>query len=217
MIKNDILTEKLKELSRVLTTILDYTNKDEIIKSWDTLNKAYRKLMGINSSMAINLSYSDLMKFIGAYESPETVNLVVTGKLLKVHAYLCSIQGDEVSALSQSVKSAEILINALLSDFETAIDLCLDDIDEIINVISEYEIPLDCKYLIFKYYEAITRFDKAEDYLFEMREQNKESDFIKEEGEKFYEKLLTLPETVLEKGNLPIDEVKDSLESFRKI
>lgn len=58
------------------------------------------------------------------------------------------------------------------------------------------------------------KYDKAEDLLFELLDEGVDKEIVLSEGIAFYERLMKIKPEELKKGNLPIDEV---LESIAKI
>ncbi len=71
-----------------------------------------------------------------------------------------------------------------------------------------YEIPLNIKEKLFRYYEFTGKYDKAENILYELIEED--SNYINE-GIRFYIRLVSKSEDELKKGNLPKIEVNEGL------
>lgn len=214
MIKNDYLTTKMKELSEIITKVLKSNNLNELVESRQMVNEAFKKLLGLNSELASSLSYNDLMKLVGAYESAEAIKFVILAQLLKLDADMNKAEGEAIRSFNIYIKSLNVYINAVLLDTD-----CLEEgqeiIDKIICEIEEYELPKDSRVLLVKYFEIINKFDKAEDMLFELLEDTDNEEDIIEVGVNFYEKLLEKSEEELENGNLPLEEVQDGFERLK--
>ena len=81
----------------------------------------------------------------------------------------------------------------------------------------QYEISINIEKKIFRLYELLGSFDKAEDLLFQMiNETNKDKEII-EQGKAFYNRLKELPQSLLEKGNFSFEEVEDSYKELCKL
>lgn len=214
MIKNDYLTTKMKELTLIITRVLKSNDSKQLEESRQMVNEAFKKLLGLNSELAGSLSYNDLMKLVGAYESAEAMKFVILAQLLKLDGDMYKAEGENIRSFNIYIKSLIIYIKSALLDSD-----CLEQgeeiINEIINEIGEYELPNDSRVLIFKYFELVNKFDKAEDMLFDLLEDTDNEEDIVQEGVNFYERLLEKTEEALEDGNLPLEEVQDGIERLK--
>lgn len=214
MIKNDYLTTKMKELTEIITKVLKTNNSKQLGESREMVNEAFKRLLGLNSELAGNLSYNDLMKLVGAYESAEAMKFVILAQLLKLDADMYKAEGEFIRSFSLYIKSLNVYIKAALLDTD-----CLEEgeviIDEIINEIEEYELPKESRVFILRYYELVNKFDKAEDMLFDILEDTDNEEAIIEEGISFYKRLLEKSEEALDNGNLPLEEVQDGIERLK--
>lgn len=215
MIKNDLLATKMKQLSEVITKVLTLNEDNNLGESHLVINEAYRQLIGLNSELVEKLPYEDIINLISAYESAEIVKLIILAELLKLSSDLNYIEGKTDIGLNNAYKSLNVYIKAVLMDDETTIGLCKKNIDKIIERVSEYQIPLEGMIGIFKYYEIVDRFDKAEDILYEILEVSDNPTEMAQEGINFYNRLLDKNEEELEQGNLPLDEVNDGIERIK--
>lgn len=211
MIKNDYLVAKLEQLSGIITKVLSLNESKKFEESREVVGGAYKQLLGLSSELAANLSYSDLIRFIGAYETSEAIKIMILAEILKLDANLSTLEGDSIKGFNTSLKSLSVYIKAVLLDEEACLEKSRGSIDEIISEIQDYEIPYDTKFLMFQYFETIGAFDKAEDSIFELIESDRQNSDIIIKAIDFYKRLLKKPEEVLEEGNLPLDEVKDAL------
>jgi hypothetical protein len=214
MIKYDYLTTKLKELSELITKVLKSNDNKQLQESREMVNEAFKRLLGLNSELAESLSYKDLMKLVGAYESAEALKFVILAQLLKLDGDMYKAEEEEIKCFNIYLKSLNIYIKAVLLDSD-----CLEQgekiIDEIINEVEEYELPKENRLLMLNYYELVNKYDKAEDMLFELLEAGDNDEDIVAEGVNFYERLLERSEEALENGNLPLDEVKEGIERLK--
>ncbi|GHU30132.1 hypothetical protein FACS1894172_02710 [Spirochaetia bacterium] len=85
---------------------------------------------------------------------------------------------------------------------------------EVLEKLNNYEIDDETKYNIFKYYEQTELYGKAEDYLYELIGKNYQN--ILEEGKTFYLTLLGKDDVLLEKGNLPRNEIIEGMNSIKQ-
>jgi hypothetical protein len=103
----------------------------------------------------------------------------------------------------------------MLSNNSSYLEPNYSTIDQIINIIKQFQIPYETQKLLFHYYERIMKYDKAEDVLFELLDQGTHGDIILSEGAAFYERLSKKGHEELERGNLPIDEVLEGMDKIQ--
>jgi Family of unknown function (DUF6483) len=85
---------------------------------------------------------------------------------------------------------------------------------DILNKLAEYELPLKTKNKLFRYFEKIGSYARAEDVLFEMVEaEGKEPAGVEitAAGIDFYKRLLVKSDADLKAGNLSREELKEGL------
>ncbi|GHV08168.1 hypothetical protein FACS189485_19360 [Spirochaetia bacterium] len=89
-----------------------------------------------------------------------------------------------------------------------------EKIIELLEKLNNYEIDNETKYNMFKYYEQTELYGKAEDYLYELIGKNYQN--ILEEGKTFYLTLLGKDDALLEKGNLPRNEIIEGMNNIKQ-
>lgn len=217
MIKNDYLTAKIQELNEVVEKVKKLAEENKMEESHQLVNEALKRLVGLSPDIAESLAYRDIIKFIGAYESADSVKLMILGNLLKLLGDIYKAEDNFSKSFNLYLKSLNIYAESLSLDTETCLVQCRDNIESVIEIVREYDLPDDCQYSIFQCFEASGKFDKAEDMLYELIENPNCEINMYQKGINFYERLLTKSESELEEGNLPLDEVKYGLEHIRKL
>ena len=80
--------------------------------------------------------------------------------------------------------------------------------------IKSYPLPLHIKYKLFRYYQFIGEYSKAEDILFELAD-SKYPDIILE-GKNFFQRLSQKSDVELSAGNLPREELIIGIDDLNK-
>jgi hypothetical protein len=166
--------------------------------------------------------------FINSASEEMLLNLISPLGVLNVEkclwmAVLLQQEGDIYVELGKSKESYYRYLKSLHLFLEIAshnsdvkdIDITMA-IEDILNKLAEYELPLKTKTKIFRYFEKMGSYARAEDVLFEMvegeeKENEPASDEIIEQGIAFYNRLLKKSDADLQAGNLSKDEVEEGL------
>jgi len=84
-----------------------------------------------------------------------------------------------------------------------------NDIQELLNKLGEYELPIEIQEKLFSYYENVGKYDKAEDVLFDVLDTHSANGEMIERGRAFYTRLQARSDVELLMGNLSRTEVAE--------
>jgi len=210
MLKKDYMKEVQSSLKIVRIEIDKNIINGDIEKAFEIINKEIRSLVGLDMNIIDTMSFRDVINIIGRENQYNAQRYIALSELL----YLQGCVYDKIKSEEKKVlyykKAIEGFYEAYIEE-ECLEEEYLKDVVEIINKVNEYELPVEQNRKIFKLYEAANKFDKAEDVLFRMiKQSHKEADII-EEGIDFYSRLKEKSKAELSKGNLPLDEIEESL------
>jgi len=216
MINKDYILRMAERFGRYLAIILrlrEYNKHEEALLYIDEL---FLQTTGLTTGFINSASEEMLLNLI----SP--LGVLNVEKCLWM-AVLLQQEGDIYVELGKSNESYYRYLKALHLFLEVAsgnsdvkdIDITMA-IEDILNKLAEYELPLKTKNKIFRYFEMMGSYARAEDVLFEMVEGEEEEkqpggNEIVEQGIAFYNRLLKKSDTDLKAGNLSREEVKEGL------
>ena len=111
----------------------------------------------------------------------------------------------------------DLIVESLAYDKITEFKLKKIKINRLLETISENtNIKKELGISLFKYYKIIGMYAKAEDVLFSLMDKKEDIDCgsLKNKGIEFYKDLLNKSDDELQNGNLPRNEVEDSMREF---
>lgn len=215
MIKRDLL----KEIENGLKIVMDEVDKgilnNDTRKAFQIINNKMKEMVGIDIDTVNTVSFETIKGMINVGFENSADKYIALGMLLKFQGYLCKSQQD----ISKEIFYYLISISAFNEGFkydDTYLNNYKSSIIEIIDEIQKYELSMEESKEIFVAYELLGKYDKAEDVLYEMinKAKAKDKEKMKKLGIDFYNRLLNKNEDDLIKGNLPIEEVKESLKDL---
>ncbi|MDY2729113.1 MAG: DUF6483 family protein [Clostridium sp.] len=215
MIKRDLL----KEIENGLKIVMDEVDKgilnNDTRKAFQIINNKMKEMVGIDIDTVNTVSFETIKGMINVGFENSADKYIALGMLLKFQGYLCKSQQD----ISKEIFYYLISISAFnegFKDDDTYLNNYKSSIIEIIDEIQKYELSMEESKEIFVAYELLGKYDKAEDVLYEMinKAKDKDKEKMKKLGIDFYNRLLNKNEDDLIKGNLPIEEVKESLKDL---
>lgn len=216
MLKNDYMKE-LENSLRLLKMEVDQSLADgDIEKCKKLINKQLRALIGLDVETIDTLSFDTIKDILSKDNQYNAEKYIALGELLKLEGLVSEKEENIQNKLFYYEKIVEAFFEGYEED-ETINKKYLNENKEQIEELMQYEISINIEKKIFRLYELLGSFDKAEDLLFQMiNETNKDKEII-EQGKAFYNRLKELPQSLLEKGNFSPEEVEDSYKELCKL
>ncbi|MEZ4636236.1 MAG: DUF6483 family protein [Caldilineaceae bacterium] len=180
------------------------------------VDEEIESLTGFDTDTLCRLSHQDLVTGPALLETDADVHakrLLLTtllGKAGEIHDLL-GHEDAHVGCLLTALELRMDTPHAIPDGLPVAIPIAAD----LAEALNGYLLPPATNLRLFRYYEENSLFADAEDQFFSMLDEEPESPELLELGIAFYERLLNLPDDVLEEGGLPREEVVASLEEIK--
>lgn len=216
MLKTDLKKEIESTLDLIKIGIekdLIEGNTDEALKRID---RGMKGLLGLDIMTVTTLSFNNVIELISKDNQYNSDRYMALGELLYLEGYVYGKLNNDVNKINYYKKSLMSFFEAYNEDKEID-DKYKNDLIEVLDFLNEYELEFKETNMIFQLYEYSKNFDKAEDILFDMIKKSDKSKEVIDFGIEFYNRLKKLDSDILEKGNLPLEEVEDSLNQLTNI
>lgn len=213
MLKKDYMKEVQSSLKLVRIEIDKNIINGEIDQAFKLINKEIRSLVGLDMITIDTMAFSDVINIIGRENQYNAERYIALSELLYLQGSVFDKINAEEKKIAYYKKAIESFYEAYIEE-EYLEEEYLNDAIEVIDKMGEYELSLEKNKKIFKLYEAANKFDKSEDVLFTMIKQSTKGLDIIKDGINFYLRLKKKSYDELTKGNLPINEIEESLEEL---
>lgn len=205
-----------KEIENSLKVIKEKVDEALITKekkeALELINRELRAIVGLDINTVDTLSFESVKDLLSRERQYNSERYIALAEILRLRALLC----EDIDGKIYYNYKALLAYKEGFEDDEFLDDDYKNNVYSIIEELSKYELSLEEDEAIFNVYEAMKEFDNAEDKLFLMIKKSNKSLEIVNKGIEFYNRLLDIDEEELINGNLPIDEVKDSLAEIEK-
>jgi hypothetical protein len=215
MLRNDLLMRMSEQIGKALLRVVELKESDKNSEALAELHRTGELYLGINNKILESSSDALLITFLNAGGKFDFIKCILLAELLRYYGDIYARQNEPGKSYSSYTKALSLFIEAILSSEKIRIEDYTPAIDSLINEMDQYELSADLKLKIFLYYERVGKFSMAEDLLFELIDI--EAPGVIQEGISFYERLLEKTDEELIEGNLPRDEVEDSLSELRNM
>ncbi len=208
MINKDYILRMAEKFGRAMAVILhlrEYNKHEEALIYTDDL---LLQATGLTSRFINSVSDEMLIQAISPLGILNVDKCLWIAILLKAEGEIYEELENANESYYRYLKSLHLYLLALPHEPSIQDSSIFNDIQELLNKLEDYELPLLMKEKLFPYYEHVGAYDKAEDVLFEVVEVDKT--FL-ERGRAFYARLRTKDDATLRLGNLSKNEVEEGL------
>ena len=213
MITRDYFMRMIHQLAQVLAKVMGLCEIQRYDEALEEIQLSSKQLLGMDLQFLTTLSDEEFVRLLSLGERFDVEKCVVVGELLRLVGEVKEREGDEGERFHCYATSLSLFLELLIRESGVLPKEYFEKIESLIGKTSSYELPVGLKAKIFRYYEAVGRFDAAENKLFEIVEQDPQ---FAEEGMRFYGRLRTKSEEELVHGNLPRNEVEASIKDLEK-
>ncbi|HBP63644.1 MAG TPA: hypothetical protein DD730_05100 [Desulfosporosinus sp.] len=215
MFQKDYIMRMIEQFTTALATIIGLKSADKIEEQQLVVNKALYDFTGLSEAAMETLSYKDLISLVSGFKEINPVKCYIMAELMKEKADVYERLGETDQAYNLYLKSFNIYVEVVLLNKSSELEPNYKTIDQTIHKITQFPLPYETQKLRLYYYEQTMKYDKAEDILFELLAEGGDKKTVLAEGNAFYERLLKKKPEELKKGNLPIDEVLESIQKLQ--
>ena len=218
---SDYILRLIEELGRVVAGIVAMRQRGELSEADQALDEALTRLVGFGMKVADELPSDQLVQMIrlagfsGRDGKVDTDRLVALGTLLQESGELAAARDDAALSDSRRLKSLRILLQA--SQQERVISHQVREaIDALTAQLADYDFPFGLKERLWLHYERLGRWSRAEDWMFELLDDEQAGPGAVAAGIAFYERLDRRTDAELEGGGLSRAEVSAGLEQLQE-
>lgn len=213
MITRDYFLRMIHMLAVVLARVLKLRETNQYDEAYDVIQQASRQFVGMDAKMLDSLSDAELIRLLALGDRFDVEKCVVAAELLRMAGELEELQGKHDESYESSVRSLNLYLELLFRETGAMPKEFFEKVDLLIESLSSYELPLEFRQKLFRYYDHSGRYSMAEDILFDIIA---EDPGIAHEGIRFYERLMGKSDEDLNRGNLPRHEVESGLLELTK-
>ncbi|EEF61774.1 DUF6483 family protein [Pedosphaera parvula] len=219
MIRQDYILRMVEELGRILRRMRNKVDSQEYDEAENDLDEAFTKLLGSGAEAVSELSEMELLERLTHDDS----TLVLRQKamllidVLQEASRIYSGQGREAESHESLIKALNLLLTLQLRDYDLEAPELVPKIELVREQLAGVELPLRTQAGLWRHYEHVGAYGKAENALFAILETERANPNLISEARAFYERLLRQDDQTLAAGDLPRPEVEAGLKEVRSM
>jgi tetratricopeptide (TPR) repeat protein len=213
MIKRDYILRMIEEFAAALNRIRKRIDEEDYPVAGEELDKTFLDLMGMGADAVSRLSETELLARL-TMEGPthmvrEKASLVVA--LLQKAGEIHAAAGRDAQCNACWTKALNLLLMLQLEEVVFEPPEFVPKIDHLRDELAGVTLPLQTLAGLWRHYERIGSYGRAEDALGELLEAEPDNAALRVEAKAFYRRLLEQSDSSLNEGNLPRAEAEAGL------
>jgi len=216
MVERDYILRLIKQMTEALAIVFKLERGGDPHEALRVVDQTYQQLLGLDAATISSLPPDALLALIrssgAGYQGERAI-----AERLTVLANLLQAEGDIYQTLEQADNSATRRLKAL--DIQLAIltgedptsERAASSVATLLERLDEYELPPRTKQLLWRHYEQMGDFARAENWMYEALEDEHAPAGIVDQAIDFYHRLLEQDDADLILGNLPRAEIETAL------
>jgi hypothetical protein len=214
MITRDYFLRMIHMLAQVVARLLKLRETNQYDEAHEVIRQTSRQFLGMDAKLLNSLSRDELIRLLALGDRFDVEKCVVAAELLRMTAELEELQGKHDDSYETSARSLNLYLELLFRETGAMPEEFFEKVDLLVESLSSYDLPLELRQKLFRYYDHAGRYAMAEDILFDILG---EDPGISKEGVRFYERLKGKTDEDLIRGNLPRQEVEAGLLELTKM
>ncbi len=214
MFQRDYIMRMVEQLTQALVQLLRQKAVHQYHEAQETINTASATILGLDMSLIRILSDEQIIDFFRSDDDIDAGKCLVVAELLFHDSDIMERQDSDDDFNFGYLKSLSLFLSAFIQEGDLLEAQYQEKVAQLQEKLADYFLPQHVEYKLFRYYELIGQYDKAENLLFDLASVSYPE--IQQEGIAFFQRLLDKDDDALTAGNLPRNEVIEGLAELKK-
>lgn len=214
MFRRDYIVRMIEDMTAMVAKVFTLKQEKKTTEALWEVDELLGRHFRLNSRLLNSLSVEDIIDMYRLGGIIESDKLQGVARLLKEEGGIYAAEGNTEAALFRSMRSLHLFLYADLHGADRNLMHMTQEIDELLNEVEAYRLPVKTERLLLSYLESVGRYAKAEDSLYRLWEQGED---VAAEGHELYGRLLITAPEALELGGLPLAEVRQGQAEWEKL
>ncbi len=211
MIHNDYIMKMIAQLAKAMQQILSLRASGREDDAMREIDLTMQRIVGLNSQLVNTLSPESLRETLRGGTDLDVGKALVIGDLLMQEGEILRERGQDEEADERYFRALFLYGESFAEELKLDASEYVEKVSRALFELNDYALPAELRRNAVHFYETAGKYAAAEDVVFDMIEDEEDSEEAVEFGKAFYERLLERSDEELAKGNLPRDEVLDGL------
>ena len=217
MSQRDYILRIAQEFGRALAQVLYNREIQDYAAAHALIDEQSKQVFGMGIGFMRSVPEETLLSMLTSFDTLDTEKCWLLAILLKAEGDIYEDQGNTSESYYSYIRSLNLFLEVLLLGTTSSDRSIVPEIDDLLSRLSDYDLPMRTRLLLFHYFDHVHEYDRAEDLLFEMLETSGSDEDILAYGASFYQKLLKKSDAALSGDHFSREKAIEGLSQLEKL
>ena len=217
MSQRDYILRIAQEFGSALAQVLYNRQIKDYAAAHKLIDEQSKQIFGMGIGFMRSVPEETLLSMLTSFDTLDTEKCWLLAILLKAEGDIYEDQDNASESYYSYIRSLNLFLEVLLLGTTNSDKNIVPEIDDLLARLSDYDLPGRSKLLLFRYFDHIHEYARAEDLLFEMLEASDPNEDILANAISFYQQLLRKSDAALSADNFSKEKVIEGLSQLEKL
>jgi len=211
MSQRDYILRIAEEFGRALAQVLYNRQIKDYAAAHKLIDDQCIQVFGMGIGFMRSVPEETLLSMLTSFDTLDTEKCWLLAILLRAEGDTYQDQGNASESYYSYIRSLNLVLEVLLLKTTSSGRSIVPELEDLLSRLSDYELPIRTKLLLFRYFDRAHEYTRAEDLLFEMLEEGDSEGDILDQGIGFFQRLKRKNDVELKAGNFSREKVEEGL------
>ena len=206
-----------QEFGRALAQVLYNREIKDYAAAHTLIDEQSKQIFGMGIGFMRSVPEETLLSMLTSFDSLDTEKCWLLAILLRAEGDIYEDQGNASESYYSFIRSLNLILEVLLLDPASSGRRIVPEIEDLLSRLSDYDLPVRTKLLLFRYFDHAHEYSRAEGLLFEMLEEGDSEGDILDQGIGFFQRLKRKNDAELKAGNFSREKVEEGLAHLKRM
>jgi hypothetical protein len=217
MSQRDYILRIAQEFGSVLAQVLYNRQIKDYTAAHQLIDEQSKQILGMGIGFMRSVPEETLLSMLTSFDMLDTEKCWLLAILLKAEGDIYEDQGNASESYYSYIRSLNLFLEVMLLGTNSSDRSVVPEIDELLSRLNDYDLPIRTKLLLFRYFEHVHEYARAEELLFEMLETSGPDEDTLAYGTSFYQQLLKKSDATLSADNFSKEKAIEGLSHLEKL
>ena len=217
MSQRDYILRIAQEFGRALAQVLYNREIKDYTAAHSLLDEQCKQIFGMGIGFMRSIPEETLLSMLTSFDTLDTEKCWLLAILLKAEGDIYEDQGNASESYYSYIRSLNLFLEVLLLDTTSSGRSIVPEIEDLLSRLSDYDLPMRTKLLLFRSFDHAHNYARAEGLLFEMLEEGDSEGDILDQGIGFFQRLKRKNDVELKAGNFSREKVEEGLARLERM
>jgi hypothetical protein len=217
MSQRDYILRIAQEFGRALAQVLYNREIQDYAAAHSLIDEQSKQIFGMGIGFMRSVPEETLLSMLTSFDTLDTEKCWLLAILLKAEGDIYEDQGNASESYYSYIRSLNLILEVLLLDPASSGRRIVPEIEDLLSRLSDYDLPIRTRLLLFRYFDHAHEYSRAEGLLFEMLEEGDSEGDILDKGIGFFQRLKRKNDVELKAGNFSREKVEEGLARLERM